>query len=135
MCLGDALQLFNAHELEQLICGSHELDFEAMQRGTIYDDGYDENSQVITWFWETVHTFNESEKRMLLTFCTGYDRAPINGLGQMNFVITRGGPDSDRLPVAHTCFNHLLLPDYDSKEKLAEKLRNAISNSRGFGML
>ena len=36
---------------------------------------------------------------------------PIKGLSTMTFIITRNGPDSDRLPTAHTCFNHLLLPD------------------------
>jgi hypothetical protein len=30
----------------------------------------------------------------------------------MTFIISRNGPDSDRLPTAHTCFNHLLLPEY-----------------------
>eukprot|EP00656_Telonema_subtile_P015603 TRINITY_DN18200_c0_g1_i2.p1 TRINITY_DN18200_c0_g1~~TRINITY_DN18200_c0_g1_i2.p1 ORF type:complete len:559 (+),score=174.27 TRINITY_DN18200_c0_g1_i2:541-2217(+) len=132
---GDALKLFNAHELEQLVCGSHELDFDAMQRHSIYDDGYDAEHPVIKHFWEIVHGYSEEEKRALLTFCTGSDRAPIRGLGSMQFVITRGGPDSDRLPVAHTCFNHLLIPDYPTKEKLADKLRFAIKHAHGFGML
>eukprot|EP00960_Hanusia_phi_P014573 430137-Hanusia_phi.AAC.1 len=43
---------------------------------------------------------------------TGSDRSPIKGLGSMTFVISRNGPDSERLPTAHTCFNHLLLPEY-----------------------
>lgn len=30
-------------------------------------------------------------------------------------MISRNGPDSDRLPTAHTCFNHLLLPEYTDK--------------------
>jgi len=33
-------------------------------------------------------------------------------LFSMTFIISRNGPDSDRLPTAHTCFNHLLLPEY-----------------------
>lgn len=28
------------------------------------------------------------------------------------------GSDSERLPTAHTCFNHLLLPEYASVEKV-----------------
>jgi len=64
----------------------------------------------------------------------------------MVFIIARHGPDSDmykysllfltclRLPSAHTCFNHLLLPEYSSKEKLREKLLIAINNSVGFGL-
>ena len=50
-------------------------------------------------------------------------------------VIARNGPDSDRLPTAHTCFNVILLPDYKNKEKLKERLLKAITYSKGFGML
>jgi hypothetical protein len=46
----------------------------------------------------------------------------------------RGGPDTDRLPTSHTCFNILLLPDYSSKEKLKERLAVAIENAQGFGL-
>ena len=44
-------------------------------------------------------------------------------------------PD-DYLPVAHTCFNLLDLPvRYSNKSKLAEKLKNAIENAEGFGLV
>jgi hypothetical protein len=46
----------------------------------------------------------------------------------------RDGPDSNRLPTSHTCFNSLLLPSYRSKEKLADRLKLAILNSEGFGL-
>ena len=63
------------------------------------------------------------------------DRSPIKGLGSLTFVISRNGPDSDRLPTAHTCFNHLLLPEYADKEKLRRCLYTAISNAEGFGLM
>lgn len=85
-------------------------------------------------FWRAVHSFGEDEKRLLLKFSTGSDRAPINGLASMKFVISRNGPDSDRLPTSHTCFNHLLLPEYESYEKTEEKLLCAIRQSEGFGL-
>ena len=70
--------------------------------------------QVIGWFWEVVHGFTEAQKKRLLMFVTGSDRVPIKGLASLQppFVISRNGPASDRLPTAHTCFNHLLLPAY-----------------------
>ena len=40
-----------------------------------------------------------------------------------------------RLPMAHTCYNVLLLPEYGNKEKLKERLMKAIDYSKGFGML
>ena len=51
-------------------------------------------------------------------FTTGTDRIPIRGLSSLTFIISRNGPDSNRLPTAHTCFNHLLLPEYKTKNKL-----------------
>ena len=61
-----------------------------------------------------------------MSFCTGSDRAPINGLGTVRLYIGRQGEDSDKLPSAHTCFNHLLIPEYATKEKLKQKLLLAI---------
>lgn len=39
-----------------------------------------------------------------------------------------------RLPTAHTCFNHLLLPEYSSREKLHKMMLLAIENAEGFGL-
>jgi hypothetical protein len=39
------------------------------------------------------------------------------------------------LPMAHTCFNQLLLPHYADTRLLKEKLIIAISNSEGFGLM
>jgi len=75
------------------------------------------------------------EKKSLLQFCTGCDRAPVGGLGRLQFILSRAGPDSDVLPTVHTCFNHLLLPDYKSKEKLESRLRLAIQHCHGFGLM
>jgi ubiquitin-protein ligase E3 A len=134
VCSGPAFDLFIAEELELLLCGNPTLDFEALQRGTRYEDGYDENSAIIHDFWAVVHGFNEEEKRAFLKFMSGSDRAPIEGLSQLGFVISKNGGDSERLPTAHTCFNHLLLPQYSSRAKLAEKLKLAINNAEGFGL-
>lgn len=60
---------------------------------------------------------------------------PIRGLASMHLTISKQGPDSDQLPTSHTCFHHLLLPDYESKEKLTKLLRLALQNSKGFGLI
>lgn len=81
-----------------------------------------------------INEFSLEEKKKFLFFATGSDRAPVNGLGSMTFHITKHGIDSDQLPSAHTCFNHLLLPPYATKAKMKEKLVVAINNSEGFGL-
>jgi hypothetical protein len=47
----------------------------------------------------------------------------------------RMGGEPDRLPTAHTCFNHLLLPSYTSREVLRVRLLMALENAEGFGLL
>ncbi len=48
--------------------------------------------------------------------------------------VQRAGPDSSRLPTSHTCFNTLLLPEYQTRVRLAKQLRLAINNAEGFGL-
>ncbi len=40
----------------------------------------------------------------------------------------------ERLPMAQTCFNQLVLPHYKSREVLKEKLMIAVENAEGFGI-
>ena len=75
------------------------------------------------------------KKKNFFFFVTGCDRAPINGLGSLELTLSKWGPDSDKLPIAHTCFNHLLIPDYQNKEKLKKLLLIASSYSEGFGLI
>jgi hypothetical protein len=131
----DLSSLFLPEELELLVCGDPALDFEALERdGTLYDNGFTAEHQTVKDFWEIVHGFTLEQKKRLLFFTTGSDRAPIGGLSKLKLILARNGPDSDRLPTSHTCFNHLLLPEYSSKEKLRDYLLKAISNAEGFGL-
>lgn len=136
-CIKDTLfrQLFRPDELELIICGCVELDFHALEKVSQYQDGFTADSQVIKWFWEVVHILSADDKRLLLQFCTGCGRSPVGGLGRLQFIISRAGPDSDSLPTVHTCFNHYLMPEYSSKEKLERLLRVAILHSTGFGLM
>jgi len=137
-CIGDTLfrQLFRPEELELVICGSMELDFRCLQKSTNYQDGFSATTEAVKWLWEIIHDdLSYDEKKQFLQFCTGCDRAPVGGLGRLPFCVSRAGPDSDMLPSAHTCFNHVLLPEYSSKEKLERMLRLAIQHCTGFGLM
>ncbi|XP_039709331.1 ubiquitin-protein ligase E3A isoform X2 [Pteropus medius] len=127
--------LFRPEEIELLVCGSRNLDFQALEETTEYDGGYSRDSVLIREFWEIVHSFTDEQKRLFLQFTTGTDRAPVGGLGKLKMIIAKNGPDTERLPTSHTCFNVLLLPEYSSKEKLKERLLKAITYAKGFGML
>ncbi|XP_077977108.1 ubiquitin-protein ligase E3A-like isoform X2 [Glandiceps talaboti] len=134
VCGGDALKLFRGDEIELLICGSPDLDFNAFESSTTYEDGFTRKHPTIRAFWSVVHSLDDDRKKKLLNFITGSDRVPLKGLSSLPIVIQRNGRDSDRLPTAMTCFNRLLLPSYANKEKLKERLLTAIEYSKGFGL-
>jgi len=130
-----SLDLFLPEELELLVVGSPDLDFEALEVNTKYEGGYDKNSPVIKNFWKFVREAPKDTQVQLLKFATASCKAPIGGLGKMDFMIQRAGPDSAQLPTSHTCFNTLILPDYgDNYEKLADLLGRAIIECEGFGL-
>jgi len=134
-CGGEILTMVEPEDLEMLICGSKILDFNELKKSTVYQDGFTAESEAVKYFWEVLEEFTEDEKRKLLSFCTGCDRAPINGLSDLKFFISKHGDNDMLLPSVHTCFNHLLLPNYSSKDILREKLMKAIHNSEGFGLI
>ena len=91
--------------------------------------------QVVKWLWQIVHKLHPDDQRRFLKFFTGSDRAPIGGLGNLRCTIQRDGPDGNKLPTSHTCFNTLLLPSYSDMAKLEERLRVAIDwSAQGFGL-
>lgn len=97
--------------------------------------GYTGKEEICEWLWEILLAMDEKDQKRFLAFTTGSDRTPINGLASLGLVISRHGGDSETLPSSHTCFNHLLLPQYNSKEKLQQKLSIALANAQGFGLL
>lgn len=92
-------------------------------------------SKKVLYFWEVFDEMNESQRKTFLEFVSGSDRCPVGGLERLKMTLTKNGPDSNRLPSAHTCFNVLLLPEYSSKSFLKERMMKALENSMGFGMM
>jgi hypothetical protein len=59
---------------------------------------------------------------------------PIEGLKSLNFVIQKHA-NTGNLPTAHTCFNVLLLPEYETKAKLQKNIEFILKNNQGFGLI
>jgi ubiquitin-protein ligase E3 A len=129
-------QLYLPDELEQFVCGSKTLDFKELKRVARYIKPLHPKHQLVLWFWEIVfEDFDDSHRHKLLAFTTGSDRVPITGLEDVEFIVGAEGDDEEKLPIAHTCFNQFIMPFYQSKQKLKEKLTLALENSEGFGMV
>jgi len=132
------LKIFDENELELLMCGLGEVDVNDWRKNTNYKGDYHANDKVIQWFWKAILTFDREMRTRFLQFVTGTSRVPMNGFselwgsnGPQLFTIERWGTP-DKLPRAHTCFNRLDLPPYNSFEDLKSKLLLAIENTHGF---
>ncbi|XP_074851839.1 E3 ubiquitin-protein ligase NEDD4-like isoform X6 [Carettochelys insculpta] len=134
----DLIKIFDENELELLMCGLGDVDVNDWRQHTIYKNGYCPNHPVIQWFWKAVLLMDAEKRIRLLQFVTGTSRVPMNGFAELYgsngpqlFTIEQWG-SPDKLPRAHTCFNRLDLPPYESFEDLREKLLMAVENAQGF---
>ena len=86
--------LFDYEEVETLICGQQDLNFEDLRTHTLYANGFTGTMPIIQWLWEVVlQEWNDEKRRELLKFATGSDRAPVNGLKSLKFYIIKDGED------------------------------------------
>ncbi|KAM3187171.1 hypothetical protein ACTXT7_002825 [Hymenolepis weldensis] len=134
----ETLQLFDANELELLMCGLQDINVHDWKANTLYKGEYHANHPVIVNFWKTLYTFTNELRSRLLQFVTGTSRVPMNGFvelwgsaGPQKFTIESWGT-TNKLPRAHTCFNRLDLPPYKTFDELRCKLIIAIENAEGF---
>ncbi|KYQ92173.1 ubiquitin-protein ligase E3A [Tieghemostelium lacteum] len=133
VCDSPVLSLLRPEELENLVCGVEDLNFQELQQVAKYEGGYTKNDTTIKNFWRVLNELSNDDKKKFLSFTTGSDRVPFGGLSKLDFSITKTA-DSDRLPSAHTCFNTLILPAYPTYEKLRDLLTKALTHCEGFGL-
>ncbi|XP_066566896.1 E3 ubiquitin-protein ligase NEDD4-like isoform X4 [Amia ocellicauda] len=134
----DLIKIFDENELELLMCGLGDVDVNDWRQHTVYKNGYCPNHPVIQWFWKAVLLMDAEKRIRLLQFVTGTSRVPMNGFAELYgsngpqlFTIEQWGTP-EKLPRAHTCFNRLDLPTYESFDDLREKLLMAVENAQGF---
>jgi len=134
------VNIFNAQELEMVISGLPDVDIDDLKANTLYGSGYTLGSPQITWFWRAIRTFDRTQRVKLVQFITGTGKIPVGGFAELQgmsgptkFSIHKDRGGSNRLPQAHTCFNQLDLPEYESYDQLRKTLELAISETEGFG--
>lgn len=133
--------IFTEQELELLISGLPTIDIDDLKANTEYHK-YQPTSLQIQWFWRALRSFDQAERANFLQFVTGTSKVPLQGFaslegmnGHQKFQIHRDDRSTDRLPSAHTCFNQLDLPAYETYDKLRKMLLLAVSEcSEGFGL-
>uniref|UniRef100_F1KPI8 HECT-type E3 ubiquitin transferase n=2 Tax=Ascaris suum TaxID=6253 RepID=F1KPI8_ASCSU len=134
------IAMFNEQELELLISGLPNIDIDDLYANTEYKT-YSKTSAQIQWFWKALRSFEQEDRAKFLQFVTGTSKVPLQGFaslegmnGVQKFSIHMDSRSCDRLPAAHTCFNQLDLPQYESYEKLRDMLLLAVREcTEGFG--
>uniref|UniRef100_A0A7N9B172 E3 ubiquitin-protein ligase HUWE1 n=1 Tax=Mastacembelus armatus TaxID=205130 RepID=A0A7N9B172_9TELE len=134
------ISIFTEQELELLISGLPTIDIDDLKANTEYHK-YQSSSIQLLLFW-ALRSFDQADRAKFLQFVTGTSKVPLQGFaalegmnGIQKFQIHRDDRSTDRLPSAHTCFNQLDLPAYESYEKLRHMLLLAIQEcSEGFGL-
>ncbi len=136
------LAIFSESELELLISGLPDIDIDDWRAHTVYRS-YTIASPQVQWFWRAVRSFDPEERAKLVQFVTGTAKVPLEGWahlqgssGRQSFAITKDFGATHRLPSAHTCFNQLDLPAYESYEELRAMILKAINEgATGFGLI
>ncbi|XP_076803668.1 E3 ubiquitin-protein ligase SMURF2-like isoform X2 [Clavelina lepadiformis] len=135
------LRQFDERELELIIGGLGKINVDDWKKHTkLKHCSHDSN--VVRWFWRAIDGFEEEKRARVLQFVTGSSRVPLQGFKALQGSTGTQGPrlftiqlvdiKTESLPKAHTCFNRIDLPPYESYEKLQDKLTCAVENTCGF---
>ncbi|XP_076366217.1 E3 ubiquitin-protein ligase SMURF2-like isoform X2 [Tachypleus tridentatus] len=137
------LKSFDEKELELLIGGLGKIDVEDWKVNTRLKHCTPDHN-IVKWFWQVIDCYNEERRARLLQFVTGSSRVPLQGFVALQGSTGAAGPrlftihvvdvSTDNLPKAHTCFNRIDIPPYESYNKLYEKLTQAVEETCGFAV-
>ena len=136
------ISVFDADDLDFLICGAPEINVEDWKTNTQYRGDFNDKHKVVKWFWQIMQKLNQEELRKFLLFCTGMPRIPIEGFRALQsnrnkickFQLQSVPFHDERVSYikAHTCFNRLEVPLYKNKADLELNIRGILSQEKFF---
>uniref|UniRef100_A0A672LGF3 Probable E3 ubiquitin-protein ligase HERC3 n=1 Tax=Sinocyclocheilus grahami TaxID=75366 RepID=A0A672LGF3_SINGR len=135
VCGGEILSLFQPSELMAMVVGNNNYNWEEMEKNASYKGEFSASHPTVKMFWEVFHEFPLEKKKQFLLFLTGSDRIPIHGMASLRIVIQSTAAEEHYLPVAHTCYNMLDMPCYQTKETLRHRLTQAVEQYEGFSLV
>ena len=141
----DIIQKFTADEFELILNGRPFIDLDDWHLNTIYKEPYNNQHQIIKWFWEILSDLTQEELSNFLLFSTGSSRVPFGGFAALEsnrgnlakFMIERADYHFGKKNFikAHTCFNRLDIPEFETEEEMKEAIKFISSNEiMGFGI-
>lgn len=129
-----SLYLWAGRTLEERVVGVSKVDVEQLKRHTTIE-GYRQDSEMVARFWRVLEKFTQKDLQSFLRFTWGRSRLPKDGCSTWanGFKLTKSN-NAAGLPQAHTCFFQLDLPEYESDEKMEERLLFAVNNCVSLGI-
>jgi len=116
-----ALWLFSSSQLETLVCGNPVFDMDMWKKKT---DSTGVSDKTVALFWKVMETLTQKELSGFVRFAWGRSRLPAAKEFTTKMRLTNGGTAT--LPVSHTCFFSVELPEYPTEEAMRHGLLTAI---------
>ena len=115
------LKLFSSQQLEVLVAGSPTLDFELWKSKT---EASGLTAGTLDLFWSVMASLTPKEQSGFIRFAWGRSRLPAAKDFTTKMKLSYG---HSKLPVAHTCFFSIELPEYATEEEMRAGLLTAIN--------
>ena len=123
------LSLFTQDELTLLIRGVPDLAARTLLEGIEFKGP---RIPLFDWFIDIINESDDRFRFALNQFVTGVPQPPLGKRGNpWIFVSAEPSLNPENLPIAQTCFGNLLLPSYQSKCILRNKLKLAVQEAIG----
>ncbi|XP_072248664.1 probable E3 ubiquitin-protein ligase HERC4 isoform X2 [Leuresthes tenuis] len=136
VCDRDVVEFFQPEELQAVMVGQENYDWEVFKKNTVYEGEYHAGHPNITTFWEVFEKLTAEEKKKFLLFLTGCDRVPFMGMEYVTMTVAvLPNASESHLPESLTCHSLLLLPIYKRypvERTMQNRLLQAIHHNRGF---
>lgn len=109
--------------------GDKAFDLEDLKKITQYRDCSSTTDSCVK-FWEVMERFTVDQRCLYLKYVSGRARLPRGDLSQLSYqhqIEYYSRRERDSLPLAHTCFFRIDLPDYSSVDAMHHALLTAIT--------
>ena len=122
----DVINLFTWQQVELLVSGSPKFDIELWKLRT---DSSGLSPKTLSLFWKVIESLTPKEQAGFVRFAWGRSRLPPASEFTTRMRLTSAGAAT--LPIAHTCFFSVELPDYCNEEEMRHGLLTAIHFGAG----
>ena len=125
------LGMFTPYDLKLLMLGEERISNEDIKALLKFESFSNETTP--NMFREMVDEMTTDELRQLLHFISNFVSIPVGGFGTYDKLTIRNNAATDGVPISHTCFLTLDLPDYKNKQKLVSNVKLALANHQHTG--